>query len=309
MTHFISCDWGTSRFRLRLVDRESLRVTTEYATDEGIQTIASAHAAGNGRREFLGQVLERGIAALGASPQTNIPVVVSGMASSTLGWQSLPYARLPAPIDGSTLRFLDFQHAGRKVRLVSGLQAASDVMRGEETELIGLFSAPTRRQLAGNCIVVLPGTHSKHVRLHAWQIVDFTTYLTGELYGLLSQKSTLDTPDDAIFDPAAFVAGAQASRSNGLSAALFQTRARALLGHLASKHSRAFLSGVLIGAEVAALAGAPTEQIVLAAGDQLARQYALALGALLPDAVVVQIPPADLAMATVLGHAMILSYP
>jgi 2-dehydro-3-deoxygalactonokinase len=311
MTHFISCDWGTSRFRLRLIERHQERIVAEHATDQGIQILAAAHPGIDSRREMMGTVLDHGIAALGVGGQTDIPVVISGMASSTLGWQSLPYATLPAPIDGSTLSFLDFQLSGRKVRLVSGLRADSDIMRGEETELIGLFASSTRRPLAESSIVVMPGTHSKHVHLRAGQIVDFTTYLTGELYALLNQSSTLSAPepDNVIFDQTAFMAGTQSSRSRGLSAALFQTRALTVLGHLAAKHSRSFLSGALIGAEIAALAGASADQIVLAAGGQLAGQYVLALGELLPKAVVVQIPAAELAAATVAGHARILSCP
>ena len=142
VNRFISCDWGTSRLRLRLSEIVPRRILVEHVTDEGIQQLAKIHPAQIGRREFLGTVLERGIAELGVGGQTDIPVVISGMASSTLGWQSLPYASLPAPIDGSTLRFVDFIQTGRKVRLVSGLQAASDVMRGEETELIGLLPIP-----------------------------------------------------------------------------------------------------------------------------------------------------------------------
>lgn len=309
MTHFISCDWGTSRFRLRLIERAQRRIVAEHATAQGIQALAAAHPIMDSRRKIMGEVLDSGITALGVGSLSDVPVVISGMASSTLGWQSLPYALVPAPIDGSTLRFLDFQHSGRKVRLVSGLQTDSDIMRGEETDLIGLFASPIRQPLTENSTVVLPGTHSKHVQIRAGQIVGFTTYLTGELYGLLSQSSTLDTPVDALFDQTAFMAGAQTSRSHGLSAALFQTRARTVLGHLAAKQSRAFLSGVLIGAEVAALAVTATGRIVLAAGDSLASQYLLALGELLPHAVVVQIPPAELAAATVMGHARILSYP
>ena len=309
MTQFISCDWGTSRFRLRLVDLEQQRIVAEHATSDGIQNLAATHPAKEGRREFLGAVLDRGISALGAGNNIDIPVVVSGMASSTLGWQSLPYAPLPAPIDGSTVRFVDFLHTGRKVRLVSGLRAESDVMRGEETELIGIFADPARRPLAENCVVVLPGSHSKHVQLLGGRIVGFTTYMTGELFSLLSQNSTLQTQDDAIFDSTAFVAGAQTSKTQGLSAALFQTRARSVLGHLPTSYSRAFLSGVLIGAEIAALIGKDVGRIVLAAGGQLASQYALALGELLPNAMTIEIPPADLAAATVSGHARILSYP
>ncbi|MDP3069938.1 MAG: 2-dehydro-3-deoxygalactonokinase [Opitutaceae bacterium] len=309
MTQFISCDWGTSRLRLRLIELTQRRILAEHATDEGIQHLAQIHPAQHGRREFLAAVLERGIAALGVVGQPDIPVVISGMASSTLGWQALPYASLPAPVDGSTLQFVDFVQAGRRVRLVSGLRAASDVMRGEETELIGLLADPARHHLRENCTVVLPGSHSKHVRLRAGMIVEFATYLTGELYGLLSQNSTLATPDEVIFDEAAFVAGVRTTRSLSMSAALFQTRARTLLGHVAAEHSRAFLSGVLIGAEVATLNGASAGQIVLAAADSFARQYALALGELSPDAVVVQISPADLATAIVMGQATILSLP
>jgi 2-dehydro-3-deoxygalactonokinase len=309
VTQFISCDWGSSRLRLRLVDRKQQRLVAEHATDEGIQNLARIHPGRGGRRELLGAVLDRGIAALGAGKQSGIPVVMSGMASSTLGWQSLPYARLPAPIDGHTLRFADFLQAGRKVRLVSGLQTDSDVMRGEETELIGIFADAARRPLAADSLVVLPGTHSKHVRLRAGRIVDFTTHLTGELFGLLCQTSTLEIPADAVFDPTAFVAGVQASKAQGLSAALFQTRARTVLGILPGKSSRAFLSGALIGAEIATLAGTDARHIVLAAGDQLASQYALALNELLPNVILARISPAELAAATVSGHAMILSYP
>jgi 2-dehydro-3-deoxygalactonokinase len=309
MTQFVSCDWGTSRLRLRLIELPQRRTLAEHTTDEGIQHLARIHPAQHGRREFLAAVLERGIAALGVGGQPDIPVVISGMASSTLGWRALPYASVPAPIDGSTLRFVDFAQNGRRVRLVSGLQAASDVMRGEETELVGLFANPARQHLGENCTVILPGSHSKHVRLRAGRIVEFVTFLTGELYGLLSQSSTLATPDEAIFDEASFVAGVRTSRSLSMSAALFQTRARTVLGHLAAEHSRAFLSGVLIGAEIATLPKASAGRIVLAAADSLVRQYALALGELAPGAAVVQISPADLATAVVMGQATILSLP
>ncbi len=308
MTRFISCDWGTSRFRLRLIDGESLRIVAEHTTDEGVQSLAAGQAAGDGRRALLGVVLERGLAALGVSSQLEIPVVMSGMASSTLGWQLIPYAHLPAPVDGHTLRFVDFLQGGRKIRLISGLQSASDVMRGEEVELVGLMADPARHALAETSVIILPGSHSKHVQLSKGQIVGFTTYLTGELFSLLAQNSTLNTPDDQLFDPASFVAGVQAGRARGLSAALFQTRARTVLGQLAARHSQAFLSGVLIGAEVATLAGRPAGHIVLAAGENLARQYALALRELLPDASVEQVAPAELALAMVRGHAKILNH-
>ena len=306
---FISCDWGTSRLRLRLVESSSGVVGAAHTTDDGIRHVASVSPTGERRRERLGEALERGIAALAPDLPSDVPVVMSGMASSNLGWEELPYAALPAAVDGGTLRFVDLFHAGRRVRLISGLRSETDVMRGEETELIGLFSTPGRRILSENCTVILPGSHSKHVRLIAGRIVNFTTYLTGELFELLTRQSTLANAAEPEFDPEAFAAGVAASPALGLSAALFQTRARVVLGSLPASHSRAFLSGALIGAEVSALCGDPARPLVLAAGPDLAREYALALRELLPDSHLTEIAPAELASAVVAGHTLVLKRP
>jgi len=80
VTRFISCDWGTSRWRLRLVELAQGRGLAEHATAEGIQPLAKLHPVQHGRYEFLAAVLERGIAALGVVGQPDIPVVISGMA-------------------------------------------------------------------------------------------------------------------------------------------------------------------------------------------------------------------------------------
>ena len=190
-SNFISCDWGTSHFRLRLIDRAGMTIIAEHTSDQGIQSLALAHPQIEARRPAMAAVLRTGIAALAVADQPRIPVVISGMASSTLGWQSLPYATLPAPLDGSTLEFIDFEIDGRRVRLISGLQSANDVMRGEETELIGLFAGPDTNLAAVDSVVILPGTHAKHVHIRKGAIVDFTTYLTGEMFELLSTRSTL----------------------------------------------------------------------------------------------------------------------
>lgn len=309
MTRFISCDWGTSRLRLRLVERCSGRILAARTSEEGIRQIAHLHPDPKLRRERYAATLEQGIADLAPDLPENLPVVVSGMASSNLGWQELPYASLPAEIDGRTLHCVDLPHAGRRLRLISGLRSKTDVMRGEETELVGLFSPPHRRELSEDCIVILPGSHSKHVRLIAGKIVDFTTFLTGELFWLLARQSTLANPAEPEFKPDAFLAGVRASRSPGVSAALFQSRARVVLGSLPASHSRAFLSGTLIGAELLTLCGAPKRPLVLAAGADLARDYALALRELLPDSRFTEIAPDELGDAVVAGHTLVLNRP
>ena len=307
-TYFLSCDWGSSRFRLRLVDRSRHQAITEHLTGDGIQVVVAAHADRSTRPNALARVLESGLAALGVADRSDIPVVISGMATSTLGWHPLPYAPLPAPINGGTLRFHDLDVSGRQVRLISGLQSASDVMRGEETELVGLFADAKRRALAADCLVILPGTHAKHVRLRANEIVGFTTYLTGELFSLLARNSTLDLGPSTRFHRDAFLHGVRTARESGLSAGLFQTRARTVLGLMPAEHGRPFLSGVVIGAEIAAMAANETGPVLLAASETFAEPYALAMAELRPGLNVIPIPPSELADATVRGHARLLVY-
>jgi len=296
----LSCDWGTSSFRLRLVERRSRRVLAEHTSPEGAQPIAAAHKPGPRRRSAFAAVIQRGLRILKVSTRPEIPMVVSGMACSTIGWRPLPYAVLPASLDGTDFISADLRIQGRAVRFISGLRAACDVMRGEECELVGLFERPSRRALSNECCVVLPGTHSKHVRLHRGRIAGFSTHPTGELYALLSRYSTLCVGPASGFNATEFRAGVHTARQLGLGPALFRTRARSVLGIMRPAHAEDFLSGVLIGAEVASL---PTRgRVIVAAGPNLARRYRLAIGIIHPKTNVMMIPAVEAAHAVVRGH-------
>ena len=195
---FVNCDWGTTRLRLRSVDVDSLEVAGEFRSLDGVASVAQCHTPQN-RPEGYRSLLADGLTALAASdPQrlADAPVVISGMASSSLGWQELPYARLPFPIDGSGLEWRELEAvssaAGRhRVRLISGVRSETDVLRGEETELLGVFTLPAADRLRGNSLVIKPGTHSKHLRVESGLLVDFRTFMTGELYDVLSKHSIL----------------------------------------------------------------------------------------------------------------------
>lgn len=302
---FLSCDWGTTRFRLRLVERERLRVRAEHVSADGVLAIASGNPGAASRRRAFERVLRQGLRALGVANRPHLPLVLSGMASSTLGCCPLPYALLPVSLGGRRFVVADRRLAGREVRIVSGLASSDDVMRGEEVELVGLFVPPARRELAKDCLVVLPGTHSKHVRVRGGRITGFTTHPTGELFALLTQRATFCVEAGAGFHRRAFIEGVRMARKHPLGAAIFKTRVRATLGLLQPAHGADFLSGVLIGFEVAALPAATG--IVLASGATLARRYALALRELRPPAgSLTIIPPPELARALVAGHARFL---
>jgi 2-dehydro-3-deoxygalactonokinase len=285
---FLSCDWGTSSFRLRLVEWETGRVGREVEEPCGVRSLSvvlGRDASAADRAQHFCNTLTQHVTNLcGDLESKDWPreIVVSGMASSSVGWKELPYAGVPFAIDGSqalvdTLR-LDCP-TGRPLRvlLVSGVASAQDMMRGEETEAIGLLSLPRFAHLADRGWLVLPGTHSKHIQLEQGQLIDFRTFMTGELFAVLSQHSllrfTCDGAADA-WDEEAFGEGVEAALAAGLSRSLFQVRSRGVLGGHPGVANRSFLSGLLIGEEWRQFHGSDGDApVMLAAPKSLARFY------------------------------------
>lgn len=326
---FFSCDWGTSSFRLRLVSPSDHAVLAEVRHGEGAKSIhtrlvergvagdASARSAAFAEVLSAAIVQARGLAG-GAG--AGAPVVVSGMASSTVGWRELPYARTPCPLDGSALRVetLEPLTAGdsrHEVRMISGLSTGRDMMRGEESELLGVLALPEFVVLRRQALVVLPGTHSKHVRIVDGAITEFRTFMTGELLELLSTRSLLgasvDWPPPA-FDAAEFAAGVDLARSAGLAGGLFQVRVRSVLDRAPRAGNSWFLAGLVIGAEIADLISREPEvsvPILLAASPNFATTYPAAIRRLGGAARLVVATPEQLLHATLRTHALVLGGP
>jgi 2-dehydro-3-deoxygalactonokinase len=299
---FYSCDWGTTHFRLRLVQAVGGIVLRELTSAEGVMTVAARSPTAS-REAAFATILLDAITRLGNIPA---PVVISGMASSRMGWRELPYARAPLSLAKAGLVSARVKAGDFDVHILSGLATDEDVMRGEETELIGLSRGPSWPQDPGDFLVVMPGTHSKHITVRANTVTSFVTFITGEAYALLGTQSTLAFPQPAEPDDRAFTEGVETVRRLGLAAALFRVRSGVMLQRLAAEHSRSFLSGVLIGAELAAaLDHMPHRQVVVAAGPQLTAPYQRALTVLGGSRACV-IPPAEVAQAVVRGHGEFL---
>jgi 2-dehydro-3-deoxygalactonokinase len=260
--NFIACDWGTSRLRLRWRGPEGLR---ETASEEGVASLA---ARGGDRASIFRQALQGALQRLEAP--CGLPVMVSGMASSSLGWRELPYASMPFALDGSGV-VGDWVEPG--VYLISGVRGDEDMMRGEETQLLGWAEQQGPGAHAA-VTLILPGTHSKHLRLESGLLKAITTFMTGELFEVLAQHSVLrhSVGLAAPTDPDAFRDGVAASARLGPTAALFQVRARQVLSACTAASNRSFLSGVLIGSELRPLATG-TGPIVVAAGEVLREAY------------------------------------
>ncbi len=195
---FVNCDWGTTRLRMRSVDLASLEVGGEFRSLDGVASVAQSHGPqtrSQGYRSLVADGLTD-LAARETGLLADVPVLISGMASSSLGWQELPYARLPFPLDGRGLVWRELEsvftaEGEHRVFLLSGVRSETDVLRGEETELIGVFTLPAAERHSTSALVIKPGTHSKHLRVENGLLVDFRTFMTGELYDVLSQHSIL----------------------------------------------------------------------------------------------------------------------
>lgn len=238
-------DWGTSRLRAMLVDAAG-GVLAEAESNDGIGSLtAGGHEA----------AFER---AVRDWPQ--LPAVMAGMIGSRQGWHEAQYLECPATpqaIAAAASRFTT--STGRDIVIVPGLMLRAadrdgDVMRGEETQIIGLLEHEPG--FAG--VAILPGTHSKWALVGDGSIAGFQTFLTGELFELLSRHSFLrhSVRDDGrdLSEVSDFRLAVERTAVEGLPflAAIFSVRARQLLGAVQSEDNLAYLSGLVIGAEIAA---------------------------------------------------------
>ena len=246
MTALIGLDWGVSSLRAWRIGGDGAILETRRAAT-GILGVA----AGGFPAAFAAATGDWTAAHPGA------PVLLCGMIGSRQGWVEAAYAPAPAGLPDLARALAPVEVAGRIVaRIAPGVSlsegARREVMRGEETQIVGAAGAGAR-------LVILPGSHCKWARVEDARIVDFSTFMTGELFAALKDHTILGrglaaAPADGADGEGgegerAFAAGVAQAR-DGLAGALFQTRARTLLGGLTPQTAGAFLSGVVIGAEI-----------------------------------------------------------
>ncbi len=237
---WVAVDWGTSHLRVWLCDAAGA-VLDRRDSDQGMGRLSR-----DGFEPALRTLLPERSAPL--------PVIVCGMAGSRQGWAEAPYAAAPCTPPGIDRAVaVPTQDKALQVRILPGVKQDSpaDVMRGEETQVAGFLAQSP--QFDG--VICLPGTHTKWVHVSAGEIVSFRTFLTGEMFALLAGQSVLrhSVAEEGWDDPAFAEAMAHVlSRPAALAADLFSLRAEALLHGLDPVTARARLSGLLIGAELAA---------------------------------------------------------
>ncbi len=295
----LSCDWGTSTFRLCLVHTGNGQLSGQIVTDKGIAATYNNWKAGfeqhgmSQRKYFLSQ-LQEAIALLSekcAISLKALPVIVSGMACSSIGIKELPYAPVPFLVDGSDAVVQLLAESNvlcNQVWLVSGISNTKDVMRGEETQMIGLAKSYKNLASERGAVWVFPGTHSKHLLVQQERIVDFRTYMTGDLFSLLRHHSILkESVSEKVNDPVlttddrnAFQQGVQQSGTSDLLHNLFSVRINQLFQYVRKEQNFFYLSGLLIGSELINLLSKDIRCRVLCSGGRLSHLYQLAFKAL-----------------------------
>jgi 2-dehydro-3-deoxygalactonokinase len=246
----IALDWGTSNLRASLLDGEGGVLETRAAAG-GVMAVPE--------RRFEAAL----IALAGDWIETHrVPLIASGMIGSRQGWREAPYLDCPADRFAAATRLTRVDLAGGKggtggtggtvLHIAPGLRCETrpghfDVMRGEETQLWGA-------ELAAGSICILPGTHSKWAWLgEGGRIERFATYMTGELYALLTQHSILGRlMQFGPARPAAFETGVRLGLAEHAEAthAIFAARTAGLMGQQEAEALPDFLSGILIGIEI-----------------------------------------------------------
>ena len=264
----LAVDWGTSSLRGALLD-------TTGAVLQAREFPLGILAVAPGEFEHVFNTC------FGDWMQTpRLRCLISGMAGSRQGWQEAPYCPCPAGFAELGPHLLWLQPG--RIALVPGLSSIDaghtpDVMRGEEVQIFGALQITGR----DTATLVLPGTHSKWAQVQCGRVTRFETFMTGEVFALLSQHSilakTLDLKGE--FDHAAFVQGIDHSQQTGsLLHHLFAVRTLGLMEHLSSQALPSFLSGLLIGEELRSQRQTVQNGPVIVIGSSaLTMRYTLAL--------------------------------
>ncbi|UWR24466.1 2-dehydro-3-deoxygalactonokinase [Sulfitobacter sp. S190] len=267
---WIAVDWGTSNLRAWVMQGDAVQAALSSA--DGMGTLAR-DGFEPALLRLVGDHLQDG---------SVTPVICCGMVGARQGWIEAAYQTVPSSPPQAAQSVSPVCDDPRlSVSILPGMSQASpaDVMRGEETQIAGFLAAFP--DFDG--VLCLPGTHSKWAHISAGEVVSFRTFMTGELYALLSRQSVLkhSIPDDG-WDDAAFTdaVGDAMSRPERVVADLFSLRAQGLVSTLDPAVARARLSGMLVGMELAAARPYWLGQNVALVGNgTLSQRYSEALAA------------------------------
>ena len=266
---WVAVDWGTSHLRLWPISVSGAPLC-RIDSEQGMGRLTKEEY-----EKTLFRLLEPYI-----DPDLGIDVLCCGMVGARQGWCEAPYIPTPcSPTAPDTPIRAPTVNPRLRVHIVAGVKQMEppDVMRGEETQVAGILSSDP--DMDG--VICLPGTHTKWVSVEAGRIQGFSTFMTGELFQLLSVRSVLrHGMATKGFDRAAFEAGCRTSVASpeAIGNLLFGLRAQSLLRDLDPVAARSQASGFLLGLEVAAMRTRWRDKTTVLVGEnEIAEAYSMAL--------------------------------
>ncbi|TRX57989.1 2-dehydro-3-deoxygalactonokinase [Thalassomonas sp. M1454] len=273
---YLIIDWGTTNFRAFAVD-ENTQVVSQKELSLGLLNVKDGNFA-----KALEDILTDWI-----EDYASLPLYMAGMVGSLKGWVNVDYATTPCSIENIVAKAYHFDSPwGAKATIFPGVSHQYDgdkfdVMRGEEVQLFGLSALldKTNSQDTQNCIV-LPGTHSKHA-IYDHGISEFSSYMTGELFSLLSKHSLIATREkNEEFERTVFLDGIKDAQSGEFSNRVFLAWTNRVFKKYHEAQMEDYLSGLLIGFE---LRNIKKQKIYFIGGEPLCQRYQLAAESLGKD--------------------------
>ncbi|MEE6031829.1 2-dehydro-3-deoxygalactonokinase [Avibacterium paragallinarum] len=264
----IAIDWGTTNFRAYHVNHN--QVTLLENSNCGIASFDSS-----GFEKKVEQLFESNRFLL----QDKNFIAMSGMVGSNKGWHEVPYVESPVFLDNLPNFIYKFSlFSGTPAFIVPGLSITNkfslyDVMRGEETQLLGLCNLINDDEFS----VILPGTHSKHAYIKDRKVIEFYTMMSGELFSILGEYSILAKDISNRIDcDDSFIKGVEISfSSRPLSNCLFSARTSVLNSSLKREQIKSYLSGIIIGNEIREMSR--IKNIYVVGGENISKYYCKAL--------------------------------
>lgn len=303
---FMVMDWGSTN--IRAFGFADGKLVYQKRSDQGVSKVQGQDCV-----KVFADLTHDFFSAYGSAP-----AVLSGMVGSINGWSEAAYLKCPIDLAAikQHLHVVNVQHsldsyaissshassshdadsphcaahaayiAPSSIHIVPGLSidsaGNSNVMRGEETQLLGALNL-MQAQGKELSLCIMPGTHSKWVHVENGVVNDFRTVMTGELLSVLLKHSLLGMPHAEKDEESAqvFTQGLeQGLHDDTLLVRLFEVRGAMLLNKLKREHVKEFLSGLLIGSEVRGMLeilGSKPKHVVLIANNMLNERYAQAL--------------------------------
>ena len=277
MDNYITIDGGTSNTRISLIVKNDTvdKLKFNIGAQKGIDD-----------KKILTQTIKQGIDTIlknnNLTEDKIDKILASGMITSEFGLINLPHIATPVGIEklhNNLYETIIPEISPIPFVFVPGIKCRSeslescDLIRGEETEFMGLFK--------GEGIYILPGSHSKIIIADKDQrIIDFKTTLTGELISSLCKNTILKDSvslENTKINPDFLLKGYKFCKENGINTSLFKVRILDKLFDENKSNLYSFFMGVVLCGEIEQILLKKPKRIIIGGQNEIKQAISILL--------------------------------